>query len=49
LYVVVEKAVIIKFYYLEAYIFETPNTIRLAVRLYIKRFIIKRETARTNV
>jgi hypothetical protein len=46
---VVEKAVIIKSYVLGAYIVETPNTKRLAGRLYIKRFIIKRETAHTNV
>jgi len=30
-------------------IVETPNTQRLADRLYVKRFIIKRETAQTIV
>jgi len=46
---VVEKAVIIKFYFVDDYIVETPNTKRLAVRLYIKRFIIEWETARIKV
>lgn len=45
----VEKAVIIKSYLLSDCIVETPNTKRLAVRLYIKRFIIKWETAQTKL
>jgi len=46
---VVEHAIIIESYFLAIDIVETPNTKRLAGRLYIKRFIIKRETAQTKV